>query len=50
MSDVPENLKFTKDHEWLVHDCDHSFVVGITDHAQDSLGDVIPTTKELSQS
>jgi glycine cleavage system H protein len=40
MSDVPENLKFTKDHEWLVHDCDISFVVGITDHAQDSLGDV----------
>ena len=40
MSDVPENLKFTKDHEWLGHDCDNSFVVGITDHAQDSLGDV----------
>ena len=40
MSDVPENLKFTTDHEWLVHDCDNSFVVGITDHAQDSLGDV----------
>jgi glycine cleavage system H protein len=40
MSDVPENLKFTIDHEWLVHDCDNSFVVGITDHAQDSLGDV----------
>ena len=40
MSDVPENLKFTKDHEWLVQDCDNSFVVGITDHAQDSLGDV----------
>jgi glycine cleavage system H protein len=40
MSDVPENLKFTKDHEWLVQDNDISFVVGITDHAQDSLGDV----------
>ena len=40
MSDVPENLKFTKDHEWLVQDNDNSFVVGITDHAQDSLGDV----------
>ena len=40
MSDVPENLKFTKDHEWLVQDCENSFVVGITDHAQDSLGDV----------
>ena len=40
MSDVPENLKFTKDHEWLVQDCDNCFIVGITDHAQDSLGDV----------
>ena len=40
MSDVPENLKFTKDHEWLVDDGGNSFVVGITDHAQDSLGDV----------
>ena len=40
MSDVPENLKFTKDHEWLVDDGGNSYVVGITDHAQDSLGDV----------
>ena len=40
MSDVPENLKFTKDHEWLVDDGGKSYVVGITDHAQDSLGDV----------
>jgi glycine cleavage system H protein len=40
MSDVPDNLKFTKDHEWLVDDGGNSFVVGITDHAQDSLGDV----------
>ena len=47
MSDVPENLKFTKDHEWLVQDCENSFVVGITDHAQDSLGDV--TFVELPQ-
>ena len=40
MSVVPENLKFTKDHEWLVGDGGNSFVIGITDHAQDSLGDV----------
>ena len=40
MSEVPKNLKFTKDHEWLVDDGGNSFVVGITDHAQDSLGDV----------
>lgn len=40
MSDVPENLKYTKDHEWLRRDEDGTCVVGITDHAQDSLGDV----------
>ena len=40
MSVVPETLKFTKDHEWLVDDGGNSFVIGITDHAQDSLGDV----------
>ena len=40
MSEVPENLKFTKDHEWLVSESTDSYVIGITDHAQDSLGDV----------
>ncbi len=40
MSEVPENLKYTKDHEWLRHEDDGTCVVGITDHAQDSLGDV----------
>ena len=40
MSVAPENIKFTKDHEWIVHECDNIFVVGITEHAQDSLGDV----------
>lgn len=40
MSNVPENLKYTQDHEWLRQDggvC----VVGITDHAQRTLGDVV---------
>ena len=40
MSEVPENLKFTKDHEWVVSESTDSYVVGNTDHAQDSLGDV----------
>ncbi len=40
MSNVPENLLFTKDHEWLVSESVDSCVIGISDHAQDSLGDV----------
>ncbi|CAI8344472.1 MAG: Glycine cleavage system H protein [Opitutia bacterium UBA7350] len=40
MSSVPENLLYTKDHEWVcVHD-DGSATVGITDYAQESLGDI----------
>ena len=40
MSEIPNNLKYTKDHEWLDPQNEDSFNVGITDHAQDSLGDV----------
>ena len=40
MTDFPENLKYTKDHEWLKKLDDGNFLVGITHHAQDSLGDV----------
>ena len=40
MSNIPENLKYTKDHEWIRHESEGTFLVGITDHAQDSLGDV----------
>jgi len=39
MSDVPVELFYTSDHEWIRLDGDEC-VVGITDHAQDSLGDV----------
>lgn len=40
MSHVPEDLLYTKDHEWLkVHD-DGTATVGITDYAQESLGDI----------
>ncbi len=35
----PEHLKYTKDHEWL-RDDGGVFVVGVTDHAADLLGDV----------
>ena len=40
MSQVPENLRYTKDHEWIRLEDDGSCLVGITDHAQESLGDV----------
>lgn len=41
MSEIPENLKYTRDHEWLREEEDGSFVVGITDHAQDALGELV---------
>ncbi|MEO0510198.1 MAG: glycine cleavage system protein GcvH [Verrucomicrobiota bacterium] len=40
MSEVPADLVYTKDHEWLkVHE-DGTATVGITDYAQESLGDI----------
>ena len=40
MADYPENLQYTKDHEWLrVNGGDGT--IGITDFAQDALGDVV---------
>jgi glycine cleavage system H protein len=36
----PENLKYTKDHEWVKKDGDFA-VVGITDFAQKELGDIV---------
>ncbi len=35
------DLKFTKDHEWLRLDAGGAATVGITDHAQNALGDVV---------
>ena len=40
MTDIPPELFYTKDHEWIKMESDGSCVVGITNHAQDSLGDV----------
>lgn len=37
---LPENLKYTKDHEWILID-GATGTVGITDHAQGELGDVV---------
>ena len=40
MANIPEDLSYTKDHEW-VRIKDNRATVGITDHAQDQLGDVV---------
>lgn len=40
MSNVPGNLKYTEEHEWAKED-GGLLVVGITDHAQGALGDVV---------
>jgi glycine cleavage system H protein len=40
MSNIPENLRYSKDHEWVAVDGDIA-TVGITDYAQHSLGDVV---------
>ena len=37
---TPENLKYTKDHEWALLE-DGNITVGITDFAQNSLGDIV---------
>ena len=37
---IPENLKYTKDHEWVKVDGDTA-TVGITDYAQNELGDIV---------
>ncbi|MAQ74671.1 MAG: glycine cleavage system protein H [Candidatus Marinimicrobia bacterium] len=37
---LPQNLKYTKEHEWVKIDGD-LLIVGITDHAQSELGDII---------
>ena len=37
---VEPNLRYTKSHEWIEQHNDGSFRMGITDHAQESLGDI----------
>jgi len=40
MSNIPENLRYSKDHEWVSVEGDVA-TIGITDYAQSSLGDVV---------
>jgi glycine cleavage system H protein len=40
MSNIPSDLRYAKSHEWLKLDGDGTATVGITDYAQNSLGDI----------
>lgn len=41
MSNVPSELKYVASHEWLRMEDDGTITIGITDHAQDALGDIV---------
>ena len=41
MSNTPDDLKYTKDHEWIRDEGDGTVAVGVTDHAQELLGDLV---------
>lgn len=39
--EIRDDLKFSKEHEWILEDGGNTITVGITDYAQDKLGDVV---------
>ena len=41
MSELPGDLRYTSEHEWLRKEEDGSVTIGITDHAQSALGDLV---------
>ncbi|WP_255988226.1 glycine cleavage system protein GcvH [Chitinolyticbacter albus] len=41
MSNVPAELKYVDTHEWLRVEADGTVTIGITDHAQELLGDIV---------
>jgi len=41
MSNVPSDLKYTKSHEWVRDEGDGIVTIGISDHAQELLGDLV---------
>ncbi|OCW95367.1 glycine cleavage system protein GcvH [Alishewanella sp. HH-ZS] len=41
MSNIPANLKYASSHEWLRAEGDGIYTVGITEHAQELLGDMV---------
>ena len=38
---IPGNLRYTASHEWIRVEADGSLTIGVTDHAQEALGDVV---------
>lgn len=41
MSSIPDNLRYAESHEWVLDNGDGTVTIGITDHAQQALGDVV---------
>lgn len=41
MSNIPDDLRYTKSHEWVRDRGDGTVEIGITDHAQDALGELV---------
>ena len=41
MSDVPDDLRYSSDHEWVKEEAGGRLRIGVTDYAQDALGDVV---------
>jgi glycine cleavage system H protein len=41
MSNVPDDLRYAKSHEWIRDNGDGTATVGISDHAQEALGDLV---------
>ena len=41
MSNIPEDLKYTQSHEWVSREANGNVRIGITDHAQEALGDLV---------
>lgn len=38
---IPSNLRYTESHEWIRKEPDNTLTIGITDHAQAALGDIV---------
>ena len=38
---VPKELRYTESHEWVRQESDGTLAIGITDHAQEQLGDIV---------
>jgi glycine cleavage system H protein len=41
MNKLSKDLRYTSSHEWVRRDSDHEITIGITDHAQEALGDLV---------